>query len=164
MRQHGLDFLARHDHGQPLRPSGADHFPEATNGSVENMTVEKGQGTERLVLRGGDDFFRSGKVGEEGVDLALAHLGRVTHAVKETEPLDPVDVSLFGATAVVANPQGLDKTVIAPRRCPAGQQPEGFRAGAAEVLIDRWPSGEAMICCCYRPFYGTARRLSRDSD
>ena len=58
-----------------------------------------------------------GEVGDEGVDLGLAHLERVALVVKEDVAADPADVGLFRAQAVVA---GADRVADAVEQARLG--------------------------------------------
>lgn len=60
------------------------------------------QRVERLVLSGRRDQPFACKVRQERRHLHRPHVGRVTLAVKKDEALDPMDITLLGAIAVVA--------------------------------------------------------------
>src|SRR5256885_6956529 len=82
------------------------------------------QGAQRLVLRGRGDFPLDGEEREERGDFSGTHLGRMALAVEEDVALDPVDVRLFGAAAVVARADSFAHAVgeagvrAAGRVCP----------------------------------------------
>jgi hypothetical protein len=60
---------------------------------------------------GGGDFVAHREGRQERADFGSAHLRRVPLAVEEDEPLDPMDVHLLGATAVVAGPDRVAYTI-----------------------------------------------------
>jgi hypothetical protein len=88
-------------------PFGPDDVVEPRQLDAEHLAVEKEQGAQGLVLGGGGDFPLNGERGQEGGDLCGTHLGGVALAVEEDVALDPVDVRLLGAPAVLAGLDGL---------------------------------------------------------
>lgn len=94
----------------PGKNGGNPFWLRRTNGKqrrlvqldVENISVEKKDGTDRLVLGRGSDGFLGNQEGNEIVDLGNTHLARVTFVVKEDVLAHPGDISLFGAKGIVA--------------------------------------------------------------
>jgi hypothetical protein len=74
---------------------------------VEHLAIEEKEGAEGLVLCRGGDVFLDSQVGEKGLDLRSAHLGRVTHVVEIDVALDPADVGLLGAIGIVFEADGI---------------------------------------------------------
>ena len=74
--------------------------------AVQHVAVEEEERAERLGLRRGADVLGDRQVRDEGVDLGLRHVRRVTEPVEADVPPHPEAVVLLGAAAVVARPQG----------------------------------------------------------
>lgn len=68
---------------------------------MEEVTVEKEDGADGLVLGGGGGFAIDDEVGDELVDLCDAHFFGVAFVVVEDVLADPVDVGFFGAGGVL---------------------------------------------------------------
>jgi hypothetical protein len=62
-------------------------------------------------LGGGGNLPLNGERGQECGDFRGAHLRRMTLAVEEDVALDPVDIGLLGASAVVAGLDGVADAV-----------------------------------------------------
>jgi hypothetical protein len=105
--EHGTHFVAREDNRQPFRTFGADHAFNQARLDLEHISIKEEQCGERLILGGGRNVPVNGQMREKGVDLGGAHLQRVTFVVEEDEALDPIDVGVLGADAVVTNAAGL---------------------------------------------------------
>jgi hypothetical protein len=73
----------------------------------ENMTVEKQQRAQRLVLSRGADTSNFGEVREERRHFHLGKIARVPLPVKEDEAADPPHVGFFCPWAVVPQPDCL---------------------------------------------------------
>ena len=68
------------------------------------MLVKKDDSTQGLILSAGRDVAFTGEMGQESVDLCRSHIFGVAHAVEPNESRDPVDIGVFGADGVVAQP------------------------------------------------------------
>ena len=69
---------------------------------IENITVKKEKGADRLVLSGGGDGFLIDEMGDEVVDLRYSHLAGMAFFVVENILAHPADVGLFGAKRIMA--------------------------------------------------------------
>ena len=98
------------------RPGGLARMTVWRSGErfLEDVAVEKEKRAQGLGLRRGADGAFDGEVGDERVDLGLAHLHRVALVVKEDVAPDPADVGLFGAQAVVARADRVAHAVEEP--------------------------------------------------
>jgi hypothetical protein len=67
----------------------------------KHIPVEEEDGAESLRLSGRGDIFFNGERGEEVRDFRFSHIGGMTFVVEEDKLFDPVEVSLFGANAVM---------------------------------------------------------------
>src|SRR5713226_7588115 len=95
-------------------------MPESTSpvaylGCLPNAHAQRPEGEQR-------------ERGQERGDLGGAHLSRVALPVEEDVPLDPVDIRLLGAPAVVSGAARLAAPVEKPRLRGAG--PTRFTDGA----------------------------------
>ena len=93
-------LLAGEHDRQPPGAAGAFHLLEIRQLELEDLTVEKEQGVERLVLGGGGDIAFHGQVGQKGTNLVGSHGLRVAFAVKKDEAFHPIQIGLLGAEAV----------------------------------------------------------------
>ncbi len=100
---------------------------------------------QRLALGGSRDLVVDGQRGQERGDLDGAHVNRVPLAMEEDVPLDPVDVGLFGARAVVSGADGLADPVEKSRRRDGGRT--GFTDGEP---FREAPRGHDAISHCVR--------------
>jgi hypothetical protein len=85
----------------------AAHRVEGIQLFVQHLPVEEEQGRQRLVRRGGGHVAIHRQVRQEGLDLRCAHLVGMALAMKEDEPPDPVDISIFGADGIVFEADGI---------------------------------------------------------
>ena len=69
---------------------------------VENLTVEKENCADRLVLGGSSDTSLIRQRRDKVVDLCHAHVTRMTLLMVQDKLSDPADVGLFGAEGVMA--------------------------------------------------------------
>lgn len=161
----GLDVGRSQDDGKTHRAAGADDGAEGVERAAEDVAVEKEQGREGLVLGGGGGLLLHREVGEEGVDLGLAHLVRMALAVEEDVPAGPRDVGLLGPQAVVPRAEGGAEAVekagfvhpsLRPRRVTP--QPPYFACAFARRIVSSgetsstwvpnahwWPKGSVSI-------------------
>jgi hypothetical protein len=82
---------------------------------------------------------------QKGIDLGRPHLQRVALAMKENEPLDPIDVGCFGPDAVVAEAAGFADPVE-----QAGLARLGSREGRRDELVIHSASSTACRSLCAR--------------
>ena len=94
-----------------LRPLCANEVVEPREFHVEDLAIQEQQRVQRLVLRRCRDVVANGERREKRGDFRGAHLGGMPLAVEKDVSLDPVDVRLLGATAVVARPDGVTNPV-----------------------------------------------------
>jgi hypothetical protein len=143
----GADLVACQHDGQVLGPLGPDDVVEPRELDAEHLTIEEKQGAQGLVLGGGRDFVVNGERRQERGDFGRAHLSRVALVVEEDVPLDPVDVRLLGAAAIVPGADGLAHAVEEAgfrRRCRTGftdgeRSSEGaFRRDGIRDLARPW--------------------------
>ena len=83
---------------------------------AEYFAIEKDQGAQRLILSRGGDLLLDRQVVEKLLNVLLIHLGRMAFVMKEDVALDPIDVGLLSANAVV----------LAANRLPDLIQKSGF--------------------------------------
>jgi hypothetical protein len=89
------------DHRSHGATSENDAF-DAVERLLQDMLVEKGNRRQRLVLRGrGDDVLLDGQVCQETVDFGFGKFAWLVAIVKLDVSANPVDVGLFGTTAIV---------------------------------------------------------------
>lgn len=96
-----LDFLPGEDGRQAFGSSSADGLDGEVQSQIQDVFVEEANGIEGLVLGRGGDLFVDGKVGQEGFDLRLAHIARVSFPVEEYEASDPTQIGFFSFEGVV---------------------------------------------------------------
>lgn len=84
-------------------PGSSDAFDILEGGQfdLKHLSIEKKQCAQGLVLGGSGDLGFHGEVGQERLHFRRSQVLGVTLAVKEDEALDPVQVRLLGADAVV---------------------------------------------------------------
>src|SRR5262249_57636561 len=80
---------------------------EAGQIAVEDVTVEKEQCAQRLIVGRRRHLALDREEAEKLRDFWRPHLGGMALAVKQDVPADPSDVGLLGAAAAVAQPIGL---------------------------------------------------------
>jgi hypothetical protein len=119
--QDGANLVPRQHDGEVQGPLGANDVVEPRKLDSEHLAVEEEQGAQSLVLGGGRDLAVNGERRQERGDFGGAHLSRVALAVEEDVPLDPVDVRLLGAAAVVAGADGFAHAVEEPGLRGAGR-------------------------------------------
>jgi hypothetical protein len=61
------------------------------------------------------DVLFDRQMSEEGFDFALAHLERMPLAMEHDETLDPLEISVLGADAVVQHPNHQSNAIEQPR-------------------------------------------------
>lgn len=98
-------FGASEDDGEFGWPADALDPGDGCEFSVEDFLIEKEECAEGLVLSGSGDAAVDGEVAEKGGDLLFAHVGRMAFSVEENVAADPIDISFFGADAVVLDAQ-----------------------------------------------------------
>ena len=104
-RRERIDLISARVRTTGSRRVRADEFVQVRELPVEDPSIEEEQRGKRLILRRGADVAVHGEIRQESVDLRLAHLLRMALAVEEDEALDPGDVRLLGAEAVVLRAQ-----------------------------------------------------------
>src|SRR5438128_10706168 len=109
------------DDWEPLAALGADHVVQPGHLDLQDLPVEKQQGAQRLVLRGGRNVVLHGQRAEELRDLDRSHLRRVALSVKYDVPANPRHVRLLGASAAMASAQGFAHPVAEPGRAWNGR-------------------------------------------
>src|SRR5437867_1534731 len=107
----GTNLLASQDDGEPFAALGADHVVKPGHLDLEDLTVEKQQGAQCLVLRRGRDVVLLGQGAEELRDLDRSHLRRVALAVKHDVPANLGHVRLLRASAAMASAQSVANAV-----------------------------------------------------
>ena len=107
----GANLMAGEHDRQVLGPLGSDHVLEPRELDTEHLAVEEQERAQRLILCRGGNLLPNREGREELGDLGGAHLHRMAFAVEEDVPLNPVDVRLLGAAAVVAGADRLSDTV-----------------------------------------------------
>jgi hypothetical protein len=128
--EHSTHLVAREDNRQTFGTFGANHTVNLARLDFEHTPIKKEQCGEGLVLRRRRNVPVNGQMRQKAVDLGCAHLQRVTFVVEEDEALDPIDVGVLGADAVVANGAGLADPVQQPARARlGGRRGEGLRDG-----------------------------------
>ena len=102
LSQQPLHFLRGENDGHPDGTLGTCNVVEPGQWLVENITVEKEQGRQCLVLGRGCHLARASQVGEEGTNVGGPELRWVLFMVEENILFNPGEVRVFGAWAVVA--------------------------------------------------------------
>ena len=87
----------------PPRPGDVLHPAKVP---LENLPVQEQKCAQRLILRRCAHAPRDGEVGEELRDLVFSHFAGVTQVVVTDEPLDPADIRLLRAWAVMPSADG----------------------------------------------------------
>jgi hypothetical protein len=132
--EHGLQALGR------LGPH--DPIIESVQRPVQDDLVKEEPGTEGPLLGRGGDVPLHRQVGEERDDFRLAHLQRMPLAVDQEEWLDPEDISVLGADAIVPLP-GRVTAPIEPSE-PVGNRPQKNPSKSADSLQEARNPG--MMC------------------
>ena len=113
-------LVAAQDHGQTGGPPRPHEAFQPGDLEAQRLPVQEQQRRERLVLGGGRDVTFDGEVGQERVDLDVAHFPRMSPAVEEDEAPDPADVGILGARRVVPRSQRRAHEVEQARRAGFG--------------------------------------------
>lgn len=101
----GAHLFTCHHHGQTPRRSGSNGVAETLELTAENLSIEKEQGREGLVLGGRCHLAVDRQVREELDDFGRTQLVWVSNIVVVDVSPDPADVGLFGAIRIVTNSQ-----------------------------------------------------------
>ncbi len=114
--EYGADLLAGQHDGQEPGPLGPNDIVEPRQIDAEHLAIEEQQGAQGLVLGGGCHFVVNGERCQERGDVGRSHLSRVALVVEEDVSLDPVDVGLLRAAAVVSGadsiPHAVEKSAL----------------------------------------------------
>ena len=103
--EHGAHLVAGEDDRQALGALRAHDAIEPGKIDLQHVPVQEQEGAQSLVLGGGGHVAVDRQGGEETGDLGRTHLGRMALGVEEEDvPLDPRDVGVLRAPAVVASP------------------------------------------------------------
>jgi hypothetical protein len=102
MVKNGEHLLARQDDGQSNGFLRALDSVQPRQLVAEDILVQTEKRALRLILCRCGDLVSDGKVGQETLDLGCAHGCRKSLAVEADEALNPVEVRLLGADAVVS--------------------------------------------------------------
>ena len=94
-------LIARQHHGEAALGLGPANFAQPRQVDPQHLLVEKQQGRQGLLVRGGGHLSFVGQMRKKALDLCRAHLSWVPRAVEMDKRLDPIDVSLFGTPTVV---------------------------------------------------------------
>jgi hypothetical protein len=111
LSEHPLRLVSREHDRKPARPFRTNHMLQVGERLLQDVTVQKDQRVQRLVLGGCRDLLPCRQVSEKVLDLLGAHLFRVAETVKPDEAHDPADVGLFSSATVVANTDGFADAV-----------------------------------------------------
>lgn len=104
-------LVASEDDGQFPRTLGPFKLAEIPEFDFEDVFVEEYDGVERLVLRGSCHFPFHGQVAQKGVHFGGAHIPGVPLSLKEDVSADPLQIGLFGAQAVVLDPEDFSNLI-----------------------------------------------------
>ena len=103
-------------HRAPARRQiGLMHTPHGLHVPLQGLhqargqhgAIEKQQGRQRLVLRGGTHSLLCRQMAQECIDLSFPHRARMAHPVEAQEPPQPVLIARYRAASVVARLQFL---------------------------------------------------------
>ena len=94
----------RENHGKFWRFFRALNLLQPADLVLEHLFVEKKQRAQRLILGGSRDVAMARQMSKELRYLLFRHFGRMAFVVVNNEPLDPVDVCLLRANAVMLSP------------------------------------------------------------
>ena len=109
--EHGSHLILHKHHRQPTLHARAPDFAHPRQLQAQRLRVEKEQGRQRLLMRGGGHVAIVGQPAQEGFDLRAAHLCGMANPVKAYECATPVDIGLLGAAAVVKQPDALAEPI-----------------------------------------------------
>ena len=91
---------------KPARPPRPDDVLHPADVQFENLTVQEQKCAQRLILRRCADAACDGEAREEVGDLLFSHFTGVTQVVVSDELLDPADIGLLRAWAVMPGADG----------------------------------------------------------
>ena len=132
-------FIDGQDNREPFGAAGANDAFEAVERLFQHTGIDKQDRRQRLVLGGCRDMFLDGRAGQEPVDVVLSEFARVPTVVECDVSANAVDVGLFGAAAVVVNPQDFNHAVIEPGHRLVGKQAQGRSSLAGDWSHGRRP-------------------------
>jgi len=92
----GPDFLSSSYHRETVRLFCPDNVGEPAEVEIKDLSVQKEQGAQGLVLGRSAHMAVDCPRGQELRDFPFAHVSRMTLAMKEDKPLAPVNVGIFG--------------------------------------------------------------------
>ena len=147
----GADFLPRQHDGEPLGRLGPHDAVEPRKLLRQDVAVEKEQGAQRLVLRGGGHVPVDGERAEELRQFGGAHVRRVAFVMEQNVPAAPRDVGPLRTPAPVASPEsGADAFEEAglTRRGWSGLPQDERRSGHRAVRDSerrRWSHDAGMV-------------------
>ena len=99
--QDAANFIPAQHHRHPDRQARPRHRVEPAEFDAEHVLVQKQQGAERLILRGGTQAALDREPGQKRRHFRGAHLGRVRLSMEHDVAANPVDIRLLGPAAVV---------------------------------------------------------------
>lgn len=105
MGEDALNLVAREDDGQAFGSLGT-HRVDIAEVLMKNITIEKENGAEGLVLGRSSDVFVQSEMGQELFDFGCAHLTRMAFVMKKNRAFDPIHVSFFSAEGIVFDADG----------------------------------------------------------
>jgi hypothetical protein len=115
-RQQALDFLAREHHRQSLRLLGALHVVQPRQFDLEHFSIQKQDRVQGLVLSRSGYAASNRKIAQKRRQLRGTHFAWMSFAMKEDEASHPVQISLLGTNAVMADANDLTNLVEQARR------------------------------------------------
>jgi hypothetical protein len=102
---HPAQYLVHFSFGeyrwQVLGTLSAQSMKRGSQFNLQNISIQKLQGVQRLVLRGSRDIGLLGQVRKKGFNLRCAHFSWVPFVMEENIALCPMDVRFFGGIGVV---------------------------------------------------------------
>jgi hypothetical protein len=81
----------------------------------QHVFIEEQHRRQRLVLRGRSHAFVNCQMYREPVEVLLCELARMSAVVKPEEAVNPVEVSLLSAPAVISAAQSFTHAIVEPR-------------------------------------------------
>jgi hypothetical protein len=165
---HGPHLGASEDGREPARALRANDVGDLRELFLQNVSIEKENGRQRLILGRRADAEPGRQVRQEVVDLGLPHRLRVALPVEEDEPTHPRYVRLLSANAVVPRPD-CQTHPIEEERLPDPRIDElrpgarGFRFGRFDSLrTDSWTDSSTTELSPARNRAATSVSSSRD--
>jgi len=128
-RQHPSQLLDRQHHRQTLRPFRECDVVHPSQVNAQHLLEEEQQGAQRLVLGGRRNLARHRKMAQELFHLRRTHVLRLSLMVEQNEALDPVQIRLLGAKAVMTQPNSVPHLF---------QQAGGRRRGGVGRTLGHW--------------------------